>query len=229
MGEEGKNGHPAKPDATITESRTGRKSPRSKSSVALAEPGETESVPMRAFIAEEFKEIFVEIYHQDEESNLVTCIEVLSPSNKRAGTEGWDQYERKRQALLLGRANFVEIDLLRSGRKMPMLDPWPDAPYTLLVSRMAGDGHCRVWPAHYKRTLPPIPVPLVSPDPPLTLDLQPLIDAIYALGRYHERLDYTRKLTPALSDAEAAWVKNVLKDHTPRPARKGGKSSRRGN
>jgi hypothetical protein len=30
---------------------------------------------------------------------------------------------------LLGDANLVEIDLLRSGSRMPMLDLWPDSPF----------------------------------------------------------------------------------------------------
>jgi hypothetical protein len=180
---------------------------------AVADPGEdAESVQMRAFIPEEFEEKFVEIYAQGEERLLVTCIEVLSPSNKRPKTEGWDQYTRKRQAMLLGRANFIEIDLLRAGSKMPMLTPWPNCPYTLLVSRMAGSAYCRVWKAYYDRPLPPIPVPLLDPDPPLSLDLQPLIDDIYSLGRYDEQIDYARPLTPALSGAEAAAVRKLLKE-----------------
>jgi Protein of unknown function (DUF4058) len=141
----------------------------------------------------------------------VTCIEVLSPSNKRPGTEGWLQYERKRQAMLLGRANFIEIDLLRDGQKMPMLSAWPKSPYTLLVSRASKAPYCRVWPAHFRRRLPPIPVPLLRPDPDLTLDLQPLVESIYSLGRYDERLDYARPLTPALSAEDAAWVRELRK------------------
>jgi len=67
------------------------------------EPDEgAESVPMQAFIAERFEETFVEIYAELEERVLVTCIEVLSPSNKRPGTEGWIQYERKRRPCCLG-------------------------------------------------------------------------------------------------------------------------------
>src|SRR5437773_1814885 len=135
---------------------------------------EAESVRMQAFVAEEFEETFVEIYAEREERILVTCIEILSPSNKRRDTKGWRKYERKRQAMLLGRANFIEIDLLRGGHKMTMLTPWPDCPYTLLVCRQADAPYCRVWPAHFQRRLPPIPVPLLSPDPDLTLDLQPL-------------------------------------------------------
>jgi hypothetical protein len=167
-----------------------------KPDVVVAEPPEAgESVPMQAFIAEKFEETFVEIYAEGEERILVTCIEVLSPANKRRGTEGWREYERKRQAMLLGRANFIEIDLLRGGDKMPMLTPWPDSPYTLLISRAEDAPSCRVWLAHFQRPLPVIPVPLLAPDPDLTLDLQPLLDGIYTLGRYDERIDYTRPLT----------------------------------
>src|SRR5437588_5123350 len=212
MGAEGKDEHLAKPDVAVTQSASGKKPRKKKGDVTVAEEGE--SMPMEAFIAEKFEETFVEIYAEDEERILVTCIEVLSPSNKRRGTEGWQEYERTRQAMLLGQANFIEIDLLRGGDKFPMLTPWPDSPYTLLVSRADRAPYCRVWLAHFQRRLPVIPVPLMSPDPDLTLDLQPLVDSIYALGRYDERIDYTRPLTPALSDADAGWVQDILKDRS---------------
>jgi Protein of unknown function (DUF4058) len=213
MEAEGKKERLAKPDVGVTEATPTKKPRKKKGGVGVAETSLiAASVPMRAFVAEKFEESFVEIYLEGEERVLVTCIEVLSPSNKRRGTEGWREYEQKRQALLLGRANFIEIDLLRGGQKMPMLDPWPDSPYTLLLSRMADSGYCRVWPAHFRHRLPEIPVPLASPDPDLTLDLQPLIDGIYSLGRYHERIDYTRPLSPALSEADADWVREALQN-----------------
>jgi hypothetical protein len=213
MESEGKDESLAKPDVTITQPAPGKKPRKKKGGVALAAPAEeADSVPMQAFIAEKFEETFVEIYAEDEERILVTCIEVLSPSNKRRGTEGWHEYERKRQAMLLGKANFIEIDLLRGGNKMPMLTPWPDCPYTLLVCRASRAPRCRVWKAHYQRRLPPIPVPLLDPDPDLTLDLQPLLDDIYSLGRYDERIDYARPLTPTLSDTDAVVVRTLLKD-----------------
>jgi hypothetical protein len=192
--------------------------------VAVAEvPDAAESVRMQAFIAEEFEESFVEIYVQGEQRHLVTCIEVLSPSNKRPDTEGWLQYKRKRQAMLLGRANFLELDLLRGGDKHPMLTDWPDFPYTLLVSRAIDAPYCRVSRGDFLRPLPVIPVPLFDPDPDLKLDLQPLIDDIYEIARYDEQIDYTRRLTPALSDAEAIAVRELLKDRAPKPRRKGRK------
>ena len=47
------------------------------------------------------------------------------------------------------------------------------------------------------------------------------LDGIYALGRYDERIDYSRALTPALSDAETVCVRDLLKNRPPRPSRKG--------
>jgi len=224
---EGKEEKLTKPDVTITESAT-RKKPRRKKngSVGVVEPDlERESVLLRAFVAETFEETFIEIYAEEEDRYLVTCIEVLSPSNKRPNTEGWDVYKRKRQAMLLGRANFIEIDLLRGGQKMPMLDALPDSPYTLLVCRRSNAPYCRVWPAHFQCRLPAIPVPLADPDPDLILDLQPLVDGIYELGRYDERIDYSRPLIPSLSDADADWVRDNLKDRRSRSTGKGKKPS----
>jgi hypothetical protein len=212
MEEEGKKEHLAKPDVAIMEPTHPRKPRRKKGSVAVAEPAEyAGSVSMQAFVAEKFRETFVEIYLQGEERTLITSIEVLSPSNKRAGTEGWKEYERKRQAMLLGHANFLELDLLRGGTKLPMRTKWPDSPYTLLVSWQMSAPYCRVWPAHFNARLPVIPVPLLYPEPDLRLDLQPLLDDIYALGRYDELLNYERPLQPALSDPDAAWVREQLR------------------
>jgi hypothetical protein len=221
METEGKDENLAKPDVTITQPAKPKKQRKRNGAVAIAESDDaTDAVQMRAFIAEEFKETFVEIYAQREERILVTCIEVLSPSNKRPSTEGWEQYERKRQAMLLGRANFIEIDLFRGGQKMPMLDPWPNSPYTLLVCRRRRAPNCRVWPAHFRRPLPIIPVPLLAPDADLSLDLNPLLADIYGLFRYDEEIDYTRSLTPALSDDDAIWMRELLKERVPRSKRK---------
>ena len=181
------------------------------SGVALAEPDASpESYPMRAFVSTEYRETFVEIYALHPERRLVTCVEVLSPSNKRPNTLGWEQYARKRQALLLGAANLVEIDLLRGGQRMPMLDPWRESPYTILVARRYLAPSCRVWPAYFHRPLPMIPVPLAKPDPDLSLDLQPLIDAIYSLAHYDEDIDYAKPLVPPLTAEDSAWLATRL-------------------
>jgi hypothetical protein len=94
---------------------------------------------------------------------------------------------------------------------MPMLDPWPASPYTLMVARARKPQLCQVWPASSLRPLPPIPVPLAKPDPDLTLDLQPLIEDIYQLYRYSRSMDYTRPLAPPLPPEETAWLVEQLR------------------
>jgi hypothetical protein len=209
---EGKTSHPFTPDISVTttpEKPKGRS--RKKGGVAVAEPAAgPEPVTMRAFLVEEFREAFVEIYEAGPEQRLVTTIEVLSPSNKQPGTPGWDQYQRKRQSVLLGDVSLIEIDLLRGGQRMPMLDPWPDSPYTLLVARAHKFQLCRVWPADFRRP-PPIPVPLARPDPDIPLDLQPMVEAIYQRSRYERSIDYTQPPTPPLAPEEAEWLAGQLR------------------
>jgi hypothetical protein len=206
---EGKADHPFLPDVSITAAR-GRKKSTKKSAAALAEPASgIEPVEMRAFIEEEHREAFVEIYEVSAEQRLVTSVEVLSPSNKRPSTPGWDLYQRKRQSVLLGGVNLVEIDLLRGGERMPMLDPWPASPYTLLVAR-AKKTLCKVWPTHFQRPLPAIPIPLAKPDPDIPLNLQPMLAAIYQRSRYERSIDYSKALSPPLSSEEAVWLQQQL-------------------
>jgi Protein of unknown function (DUF4058) len=202
---EGKKSHSFLPEVSVSV-RRGRKRATKRGGTVLAEPTpETEPMTMRPFIQEEHREAFIEIYEANRGQRLVTSIEVLSPSNKRPGTEGWELYQRKRQSLLLGDVSVVEFDLLRGGQRMPMLDPWPDSPYRLLVAR-AKTQLCRVWRAYYLRPLPPIPVPLAKPDSDISLDLQPMIDAIYQRFRYQRSIDYTKPLRPPLDDVESTWL-----------------------
>jgi hypothetical protein len=66
---------------------------------------------------------------------LVTAIEILSPTNKRG--EGYQEYLAKRRRLLCSMAHLIEIDLLRRGRRVPMQQPLPPAPYFIFLSRVA--------------------------------------------------------------------------------------------
>jgi hypothetical protein len=208
---EGKVSHAFLPDVSVTTVRQ-KKPSKKKGGTAVAEPeGETEPLVLRAFIEEEHREAFVEIYEATPEQRLVTCIEILSPSNKRSSSPGWDLYLRKRQSLMLGGVNLVEIDLLRGGERMPMLDPWPASPYTLMVARAKKPYACLVWPGHFEKPLPPIRVPLANPDPDILLDLQPMLEAIYDRSRYEQSLDYTQPLSPPLAPGEVAWLGKRLR------------------
>ncbi len=207
--EEDKKRHVFKPDVGLmsaTPSAVGA------SAAAVLETTETaaEAVTVRAVISEEFREAFVEIYALEPERRLVTCIEVLSPSNKRKGTAGWDEYLRKRQAMLLGKANLVEIDLLRGGQRMPTADPLPNSPYYVLVARKTNAPYCTVWKAHFRKRLPVFPVPLESPDPDIQIDLQAMIAAIYDRSRYERDIDYTKPAVPPLPPEDHAWLREQL-------------------
>jgi hypothetical protein len=200
------------PDAAITQ-QPGivPSAPQGAAAVIEAAEGEAAPVTMRALVETEFREGFLEIREIHGERTLNTGIEVLSPSNKRPGTPGWEQYTRKRQEFLDGAANFVEIDLLRGGSRMPMESAWPGSPYYLLVSRKREAPTCKVWPTFSLRPLAPLPIPLAPPDADIELSLQPLIDAIYQRSQYEIDIDYRQPLIPPLSPTEAAWLEGRLR------------------
>lgn len=209
---DGKKDHQFIPDVGISGAKqTSRKKKASRaptSAVALAE-ADDEPVVVRAAIEQEFRESFVEIYLADPTVRLVTTIEVLSPSNKRSGP-GREEYLRKRQATLLAGASLVEIDLLRGGERMPMLDPWPDCPYLLTVGRRPNPRECTVWRGYSLRRLPVIPVPLVPPDPDIPIDLQPMIDTIYRRSRYSGSINYAGQSAVSLLPEERLWLEKQL-------------------
>jgi hypothetical protein len=220
-GAEGKEEYPFLPNVRIAEEPE-KKRKRSKArSTVEAEPAiEAEAMTIQAFVAEEHREAFIEIYEDDPELRLVTCIEVLSPSNKRKKSKGRKLYLRKRQSMLLGAANLVEIDLLRGGQRMPMLRAWPESAYTLLVCREWRAPYCTVWPAHYRKPLPVLTIPLSRPDPDIRIDLQPLIAAIYARSRYDRSIDYNKTLDPPLPESDMAWLAQRINERRRRPTRR---------
>jgi hypothetical protein len=201
---------------SLVATRGRKKSSKSKGGTALAEPAQTvKPITMMAFVEEEHRETFVEIREAVPGQRLITSIEVVSPTNKRPGTPGWELYQRKRQSCLLGGVNFVEIDLVRAGQRMPMVDVWPESPYAILVARAQKSPLCQVWPIPLPQPIPPIPVPLARPDADVELKLQPLIDTIYQHYRYERSIDYARPLSPALPREEAAWVARQVRARKP--------------
>ena len=133
---------------------------------------------------------FVEIRDR-RDRELVTVIELLSPSNKSMGPDR-EQYLAKRMELLNGPAHLVEIDLLRGGPPLPAADR-PDCSYSILVSRVEGRPDAEFWPIVLRERLPVIPIPVRAPDPDAHLDLQMVLDRIYDDAGY---ADYIYEGTP---------------------------------
>lgn len=143
---------------------------------------------------------------------LVTVIEILSPANKRAGTESFEAYQRKRRDLLRSPVHLLEIDLLRRGVRWPLDTALPPAPYFIFLSRAAHRPTVEIWPATFDAPLLPVPVPLRAPDPDATIDLGAALARVYELGAYALRVDYRREPPPpVLSAAEAAVLDERLR------------------
>jgi hypothetical protein len=145
------------------------------------------------------------------DAKLVTVIEILSPVNKRPGHEAYEHYTRKRRQILNTEdVHLVEIDLLRAGQRPPLERPVPVAPYYCMLSRAEQRPRVLVWPIQLPARLPTLPIPLRAPDPDVMLNLQALVAAVYERGAYDLQLDYTQPPPPPLSEAEAAWIEQLL-------------------
>jgi len=139
---------------------------------------------------------------------LVTAIEVLSPTNKCG--EGRKEYLEKRRRLLCSTAHLIEIDLLRSGQRVLMQKPLPPAPYFIFLSRAERRPIIDVWPIQLNARLPVIPVPLLADDSEVKLDLQLALNTIYDALNYDLSLDYSRPPEIPLEGKAAAWVNERL-------------------
>lgn len=140
---------------------------------------------------------------------LVTAIEILSPYNKRG--EGLEEYLTKQGKILLSSAHLLEIDLLRSGQRVPMRQALPSAPYFVFLSRAWRRPLTDVWPVRLDQPLPPIPVPLLAGDDDVTLDLAQAFSSVYESCGYDLDVDYTRPPEVPLTAEEAAlaaeWIR----------------------
>ncbi len=139
---------------------------------------------------------------------LVSCIEILSPVNKRE--PNITDYRKKRQRLYNANVHLVEIDLLRRGTR-PFNHPRiPSVPYLVTLTR-AGSGVIDLWTLTLQDILPTIPVPLREPDPDAVLDLQAALNAIYDEAGYDLSIDYTQSPPPpAFNESDIEWILSTL-------------------
>lgn len=156
---------------------------------------------------------FIKIIRPDDE-RIVTVIELVSPWNKRE--PGLSDYRQKRQDLIEGGVHVVEIDLVRRGDWRALLRPHvcpveADSPYRV-VTRLGGDpNEAYLYPLHFSKPLGQVMIPLRPDDKPAQLNLQEVIDGVYADGRYGKTLDYSRPCDPPLTGADADSAAQYLK------------------
>lgn len=149
---------------------------------------------------------------------LVTAIEVISLTNKRAGEKGRKTYQAKQDEYLLGGVNVVEIDLLRAGPHVTCVSAArlrrKAGPFDYHVSVAVPslpDGYYAA-PIRLADRLPAFAIPLDPGVPPVTVDMQPMLDRAYDTGRYGDEVRYDRPPNPPLTPEQQAWAEGVLRE-----------------
>ena len=142
-----------------------------------------------------------------ERRTLVTVIEILSPTNNYSGPDR-EAFLAKRQNFIYSPVNYVEIDLMRGGPRMPIRE-MTACDYCYFVHRAVDRMVAGFWPLGLREPLPPIPVPLRYPDADLSVDIQGLIHTVYDAAHY-ENYIYAGRPEPPLSPADAEWARQLI-------------------
>lgn len=149
------------------------------------------------------RDSFLEIRDRDSRQ-VVTIVELLSPSNKYAGPDR-DLYVNKVRQAVASNINVVEIDLLRGGPRMPWQGIPETCAYCVVVYRPENWPKAGLWPIGLRDPLPEIPVPLRSGEAHARLDLQQLLHRVYDAAGYAYYI-YTGRPDPALAKDDAEWA-----------------------
>lgn len=202
-----------RPDVSVLESQ-GREAATGDWPAAAASAA-AEAVVLTLPMPERVREAFLTVRSR-ETLEVITIIEVLSPGNKRPGSDGRREYLSKREAVLQSATNLVELDLLRRGERLPTLETLPRADYYTFVCRGTRRPRVEVYRWSLRERLLTIPVPLAGDDPDVAIDLQSVVDTVYDRAGYDYSLDYRRPPEPPLSESDAAWARQRLDQATRR-------------
>lgn len=171
--------------------------------VAVREP-----VAVYVPAADVVTERYLEVRHV-QYGYVVTVIEVLSPSNKRPGAQGFREYQGKRETLLSTLTSLVEIDLLRAGERPAIIGAAPESDYRVVVVRGWERPRASLYPFSVRDPIPAIPIPLERRDEEPLLDLNALLHTLYDQAVYNLRIDYGQPAVPPLAEADAAWARDL--------------------
>jgi len=140
---------------------------------------------------------------------VVTIIEVLSPRNKASNADGFDAFQAKRRRVMATSTHWIEIDLLRAGKRPPEVAGESD--YYALLKRGDGEQPYEVWYFDLRDPMPTIAVPLRTPFADVPLDIQAAFDDVYRRAHYADSVDYRAEIPPPrLSPADAHWVQERI-------------------
>lgn len=148
---------------------------------------------------------------------LVTAVEILSPSNKRNGSRGREEYLNKQQEYLSHGASLIEIDLLRDGMHTTMVERGEllkqmTRPFEwhVCVNRIGRLSRKEVYPIALGEPLPTINIPLRMPTPDLQVSLQDAFAKSYEEAGYERRVNYRSQPYPPLTKRQGQIAENYL-------------------
>jgi hypothetical protein len=173
---------------------------------------ENEVKPVAAELPEfyEVKERYLQLRHV-ESKEIITVIELISPSNKIKG-KGKGEYEEKRRKVLASYTHFIEIDLTRSGEVLPMkLHNSSAGDYRILVSRAPQRPRADVYAFTLRQRIPSFPVPLLPEDAEPIVALNQLVHELYDRAGYDMAIDYRQPLEPPLAKEDQEWAIALIK------------------
>jgi hypothetical protein len=160
-------------------------------------------------MSSEVKERYLEVREIGTDA-VITVIEVISPKNKRTG-KGRIEYEHKRETVLNTQTHWVEIDLLRAGKPMPMHGVSGTMDYRILVSRSNLRPMADLYGFTLREAIPSFPLPLRETDEAVLVDLQTIFNGLYDRAGYAMRLNYQQNVPPpSLTAVDQAWVSELL-------------------
>lgn len=201
VSDEGRRRHRRPDVAVVHDTDSSRRAPAGTLAAAI----EPVSVTLPDY--EEIAESYIEIVSLPDQE-LVTSIEILSPTNKSRADGG--DYLAKRAALIRRGINLVEIDLLLGGERLPTGDVLPPGDFYAFVSRRQRRPKADVYAWSIRQPIPPVPIPLKSSDEDAVLDLAAAFKMTYDHGRYHKGTRYNLPLPLTLSESDRAWVMHQL-------------------
>jgi hypothetical protein len=198
-----------KPDTFVSGTRTARQSATSTASINAP----AHSI-LPAVRREGNKYLLIKETRSD---RVITAIELLSPANKKRGNFR-EAYLGKRNEYLATGTNLVEIDLLRSGLRMPLGKPRPpEADYYVIVCRADEFPRTDIWPFSVREPLPEIPVPLKPEHGHVLLPSQSCLDWSYDQGPYENKVNYAGPPRVRLGKADAEWARTLVRGLGNRP------------
>ena len=206
--------HVIEPDLQVIERQAwGRNRPGphvpATGGVAVAEP-----VDVTDLIIDELTESYLAVYNA-RARDLVTVIEVVSPSNKVRGSAGRRSITRKYRECVADGINWLEIDLLRGGERVTAPRVLEGYAYRVIRDRRTVEDRRQrqAWPFELSNCIPNVGVPLEASDGEVALDVQTALATAYEEAGYDMMVDYAADPpAPPLSADDAAWLDGLLRE-----------------